>query len=188
MTKKLRFRPQIAIASGGRIGWMKHVTAVDMDKENDYAFSGEFLHNGRLTELPAGSVIIDVQPRGSARCEWKACDVYVLREDQNGEGGFEDQNPDNVFDWHDNFLLIRDLVNKLLGENIGPSASDIAADKEVFAFAWILCMRGELTKENLIGAFGSIHSSAAEAITGVNWQELIEALQAELDKRISIGQ
>ena len=52
--------------SGRRKGWGKHVTGVDAQKKNGYAFEGAFLNTGE-NELPVGAAIIEKNPAGSVK-------------------------------------------------------------------------------------------------------------------------
>lgn len=54
-------------ASGGRRGFHKTVVAVGGEKKNAYDFTGEFIPNGRETDLPEGGIIVRKTPAGSVR-------------------------------------------------------------------------------------------------------------------------
>lgn len=117
MTAKIRYRPSIGTASGRRKGWMKHVTSVDADATNGRGVHGEWLDDGKLVELPAGAVILDVYPKGSVKHGWLRGRVYRLV----GQGLSEDQpdlrefTPDDEeMDWRKDFLRVRDALVEAL--------------------------------------------------------------------------
>ncbi|XAI95424.1 hypothetical protein [Microcystis phage Mvi-JY20] len=93
--------------SGHREGWTKQVTTVDRTKQNGYSLIGKFLSNG-LHELQVGEVIVRQDPTGSVKHGGKKGSVgFVTR-----EGEIEWTLTD--VDWHTQFLLIRDEVERLL--------------------------------------------------------------------------
>lgn len=98
----IRINIEYPAASGRRFGWVKHVTSVDMTKGDGWAFLGEFLKEGE-NDLPADAVLVKKVPTGSARNQgW---DGIVMRADGTELGRF---------DWHRQFLSMRDCVKEAL--------------------------------------------------------------------------
>lgn len=93
--------------SGRREGWTKQVTNVDRTKQNGYSLIGKFLSNG-LHELQVGEVIVRQDPTGSVKHGGKKGSVGFVTK----EGQIEWTLTDG--DWHTQFLLIRDEVERLL--------------------------------------------------------------------------
>lgn len=93
-------------ASGGRRGWYKLVTSVDVTKSNGYAFEGDFLKSGVELDLPVGSVIISKDPTGSVKNGGHDGYIYVIDE---AEFGYSEK-----FNWDRNFLSFRDEVANYL--------------------------------------------------------------------------
>lgn len=131
MTNKIRYRPIIGTASGRRTGWVKHVTSVDPDATNGYGVHGEFLRAGKEVELPAGAVILRVDPEGSVRRAWQSARVFRLVEGGAGDGkpvGLAEGEPNDELDWNADFLQVRDLLVKALGEQPVSPLVDVPID------------------------------------------------------------
>ena len=103
----MRFNVPEETASGRRTSWCKHITSVDTSKSNGYAFDGSFLKNNVLTELPEGSVIVQVYPCGSVKNGYQRGRLFRIEGEELVEHIDED--------WRDSFLLIRDKAEELLG-------------------------------------------------------------------------
>ena len=95
--------------SGGRKSWIKHVTEVDGELANGYAFTGQFLDYDTEYDLPIGSVVIDVIPEGSQKIATKSCDIYVVT-----KNGLKRQSRKSGKDWQGDFLTICDSVSMFL--------------------------------------------------------------------------
>jgi hypothetical protein len=115
-TQMVRFNVTTSAASGGRTGWMKHVTSVDLAKKDGYAFGGRFLNENEQYELPVGSIVIEKEPTGSVKNgSWEANIWRVVATPQIRGDGSPTANPHlelvNYYkSWSKNFLDFRDEV------------------------------------------------------------------------------
>lgn len=100
---------QAGNASGRRVGWAKHVTGVDPEGKNGYAFSGEFIKTGREVELPEGAFILHVDPAGSVKNSRK--EAYITRLQADGS---EERLHEGEYDWRDEFISLRQVVEGAL--------------------------------------------------------------------------
>ena len=66
MTKVVRVMEMKPTGTGGRAGWNRIVTEIDVSRQGGYAFRGHFLAE-RQTDLAVGSVVVGQIPVGSAR-------------------------------------------------------------------------------------------------------------------------
>lgn len=106
----IRYRPSIDTASGRRKGWCKHVTAVDPEAKDGYGLTGAFLNHGKEYDLPEGSLILYVEPRGSVKNGWKEARVFRLVNHDNYLSQHEKLSGERTLDWHDDFLTVRDIL------------------------------------------------------------------------------
>lgn len=107
-------------ASGNRKSWAKHVTSVDTSQRGGYAFIGDFLDVGE-NSLPAGAVVLEVIPTGSAKNGGKTAHVQTV--DIDGSLTVVDE-----YDYDHHQISLRDCINGLLpddpdGETANPLAS-----------------------------------------------------------------
>lgn len=103
-----RLKISVDHESGRRVGWARHVTAVDSSKRDGYAFDGEFIPEDTEVDLSEGAVVLKCQPRGSVAHGYKIGQVFVI------ENGQLVQKGDDYYDWRKEFLTLRDLVADLL--------------------------------------------------------------------------
>ncbi len=102
--KIARITPVAGTASGKRRGWIKTVTACDSSKTNGYAFEGQFLSSGVLTEVPVGALLLSVFPAGSTKNGYQEAELFRVHADDDLRQVGE------TWDWHKEFLLVRDAV------------------------------------------------------------------------------
>ena len=102
MNNTIRTTITHAKASGGRKGWVKHVTRVDTLKRNGYAFEGKFLNEGQH-DLPEGAVLVHYVPGGSMK--HAAASGYVCVVTPSGLAQICKE-----YDWRGEFLSIRDAA------------------------------------------------------------------------------
>lgn len=110
MDNKVRFYPRVGTATGKRRGWMKHITGCDPDGHNGYALRGEFLSSGHEVELPAGALILRVDPRGTIRQGWERARLYRLQQD-----GKMTSLLGGGVNWRKDFTKLRNAVIDSLG-------------------------------------------------------------------------
>jgi hypothetical protein len=94
-------------ASGGRRGWVKHVTGIDTTQSGGYAFVGDWLKDG-LVDLPAGALVLDCYPTGSRRSGGKTAELCVVTP---GKGLVVVAETE---EWPKRSLELRDEAEKLL--------------------------------------------------------------------------
>jgi len=109
------------VTSGRRKGWHKHVAAIDKTKRNGFAFQGEFLDDG-LHDLPAGSLVLQVNPTGSVKNSGKEGILWRIAEpaSEGHPGAMADdggpwQKVAKVDDWRGKAIVLRDEAAKILG-------------------------------------------------------------------------
>ncbi len=99
-----------ATASGGRVGWLKHVTSINAAAKNGYAFEGEFLASGEQ-DLPAGALVLEIAPSGSRKSGGKRGYLYEIthgaEDERNGAGW---KLLAEVGDWQRESIRLRDLA------------------------------------------------------------------------------
>jgi len=117
----VRIRPEVAHESGQRRGWVKQVTHVDTSSKNGYAFEGQFLGEGKETELPVGALLLHVDPAGSVNRSYKYATLTRLNEDGSEETITEGN-------WRTEKLTIRDAAADALSQAVEPDLSGISDD------------------------------------------------------------
>ena len=108
---------KVPTASGRRRGFLKHVVNVDPSYGDGYAFDGEFIPDGRETDLPIGGIVVRKSPMGSLKNPYDTWDWASVP--------FPDQS------WHwskqyrsSEFLAFRDDVALALGQEPEPDAME----------------------------------------------------------------
>jgi len=119
MSATVRIEIKNETNSGNRKGWTKHVTSVNSEKTNGYAFVGEFL-NDKEYDLPVGAVLVQKNPEGSVKHGWDAGVCLVVEAD-----GTLRRVHDDTYAWHKQFLSFRDLVAKTLNGQASTPANDM---------------------------------------------------------------
>jgi hypothetical protein len=103
----VRVRVENLKSSGHRVGWTKHVTAVNTAMQGGYAFEGMFLEDGKLYDLKPGAVLVQKRPAGSVKDgRW---DGWVMK--LQSDGTFE---PIATGDWFKDHLTLRDAAEEAL--------------------------------------------------------------------------
>lgn len=118
----VRIKPAVGHNSGQRRGWAKHVEKINTDYKNGYAFEGQFLSEGKETELPVGAIILHVDPFGSVNKGWKEAKLTRLNEDGT------ETDLIKYTDWQTDKLSIRDAAAEALDQQVGPDLSAIPND------------------------------------------------------------
>lgn len=118
--KKVRILVEIGEESGGRRGWVKHVTRIDESKDDGFAFEGEFLREG-TREVPEGALILDCWPTGSRTANRKVASLSVATENGLDEIA-------RVEDWHSESLELRDAAIAHLSAS--PSREDLIRERQ----------------------------------------------------------
>lgn len=106
--------------------WRKKLDGVDREKTNGYAFQGEWLPVGRLTELEVGDLVLIYDEAGSVRRHHPFVEICRVRAD----GDLEKVAEAEGWDWA---LKLRDVAAELLGEERKPLAE--ISDDEILAEA-----------------------------------------------------
>lgn len=103
----VRFRPSVYTNSGGRTGFVRHIVRLDTPSGPDLGWVGPFLKHNQQTELPVGSVVLEVIPRGSVNNGWQQAIVSSL----SPNGSFDEiSDPDQPLDWVLDRYSVRDAV------------------------------------------------------------------------------
>jgi hypothetical protein len=117
----VRVRYRAETASGHRAGWARVVTGVTDTVSGAKSFIGYYLRDGVQVDLPAGTVVLEVFPRGSAKHGWQ--EARFLRVTAKPDGGDLEVLP-GEWDWRDDFLDIRDRARDLLVEQQAAAAGE----------------------------------------------------------------
>jgi hypothetical protein len=105
--------------------WAKVVTAVDTGRSSGWAYQGDFVSDGGIQDLPAGSVLLVYGERGSRSSPVSEARVYTV----NGDGTLTHQGGASGRAWA---RTLRDTIAALLDQPLPPSnALDVATDREL---------------------------------------------------------
>ena len=100
-------------ASGNRKSWFRIVKSVDSTQKGVKAFDGVYISHEGETEIPIGTVVIEVFPDGTVRWPTNHAIVYVVTEE-----GLIDVSKKNdkgeYLNWKTKFLSICDNVKEAL--------------------------------------------------------------------------
>ena len=64
--------------SGNRKGWAKHVTRVNLQKTDGYAFEGAWINADTETDLPKGAIVVQQVPTGSNKSPTRAWQAGII--------------------------------------------------------------------------------------------------------------
>ena len=105
--------------------WAKVVTAVDTARSSGWAYQGDFVSDGGIQDLPAGSVLLVYGERGARTNPVSEAKVYTV----NGDGTLSHQGGASGRAWA---RTLRDTIAELLDQPIqGTTALDVASDREL---------------------------------------------------------
>lgn len=111
-------------ASGRRRSWAMHITGLNARYEAaerpSAAFHGSYLRAGAEYDLPIGTLVLEVVPRGSTKNGWREGLLYYV-----GAAGLE---PCERARWPHGLLTLKDAVGRLLGLDAG----DVDVQEETF--------------------------------------------------------
>jgi hypothetical protein len=96
------------------------VTGVEPGARGARAFAGDYLREGEQVDLPDGTVIIEIFPRGSVKNGYQTADI------QRVERG-ELRTLVEDLDWRSQFLEIADAVNAALSSPTPQSLAEVIA-------------------------------------------------------------
>lgn len=97
--------------------WRKHLTGVDTDQTNGYAFAGQWLRGGERAQLPAGAYVLGYDEPGSMRNWYPRVTLWRVRPDGTLEEVYRYEGEVQERSWA---LACRDEIARILAGAANP--------------------------------------------------------------------